>query len=127
MMNEIYFACGCLLLIGIILFTIIDFYAYIHAPRSARKRSLTAWLVIKLIVMLTLIWLSFVAIFYPGSLSLLHYTVYLAISSQLFWSKMMQPEAPFFQKLRVAFMLLALVIMLCTLATWAFAPLPHFR
>jgi hypothetical protein len=126
-MNEMYFACGCLLLIGIILFTIRDFHAYIHTLRAAKKRSLTAWLIIKLIVMLTLIWLFFVAILRPGSITFSHYTPTLAIGSQLFWSKIAQPESPFFQKLRIAFMLLALAIMLYTLATWIFAPFPHFR
>jgi hypothetical protein len=77
--------------------------------------------------MLTLIWLFFVAILRPGSITFSHYTSTLAIGSQLFWSTMIQPESPFFGKLRVAFMLLALFIMLYTLATWAFAPLPHFR
>jgi hypothetical protein len=126
-MNEIYFVCGCLLMIGIILFTIRDFQAYIHTPRSERKRSSVAWLMIKVILMLTLIWMFFVAIFYPGSLTLFHYTSGLAISSQFFWSKMMQPVSPFFQKIRIALVILALAIILYMLATLAFAPLPHFR
>jgi Lon protease-like protein len=37
-LNEIYFVCDCLLISGIILFTVRDFYVYIHTPRPARKR-----------------------------------------------------------------------------------------
>jgi hypothetical protein len=126
-MNEMYVVCGCLLLIGIILFTIIDFYAYIHAPCSARKRSLTVWLVVKVIFMLIYIALLFTGILDPMSTTISTYPSSLAIGSQFFWAKMTQPISPFLQKIRIALILLALAIMLYTLATWAFAPLPHFR
>ncbi|HEV2661328.1 MAG TPA: hypothetical protein VGU68_12050 [Ktedonobacteraceae bacterium] len=126
-LNEIYFVCDCLLMSGIILFTIRDFLAYIHTPRSERKKSLTAWLVIKLVVMPMLIWMFFIAIFHPGSITFFNYTSTLAISSQLFWSGMTQPVSPFFQRLSLALKLLALAILLYLLATWAFAPFPHFR
>lgn len=127
MMNNINFVCDCLLISGIILFTIRDFLAYFHTPRSVRKKSVTAWLVIKLVVMLVLIWMFFITSFDPGSLTFFNYTSTLAISSQLFLSGMAQPVAPFFQKIRIALMLLALAILLYLLARWLFAPLPRFR
>jgi hypothetical protein len=126
MMNEIYFVCGCLLLMGIILFTVIDLYAYIRAPRSAR-RILTVWLVVKVIFMLMFIALLFTGILDSMSTTISTYPSSLAIGSQFFWAKMTQPISPFLQKIRIALVILAFAIALYTLARWLFAPLPHFR
>lgn len=127
MMNEIYFVCDCLLMSGIILFTVIDLYAYIRAPRSARKRSLTAWLVVKVIFMLMYIALLFTGILDPMSTTISTYPSSLAIGSQFFWAKMTQPISPFLQKIRIALVILAFAIVLYTLARWLFAPFPRFR